>query len=489
MTHISQASTTRMAVVAVIVILMMMMVISLVSANDHVIHSLPGYDKPIPFRQYGGYLQSNATNGRHLYYWFIESERDPANDPVVLWMNGGPGCSSLTGLITEHGPFLINPDGKTLRENPYSWNKISNVLYLESPAGVGYSYSENPREDYTIIDDDKTADDVYNFLQEFFKRYPQFQKNDFYVSGESYAGHYVPTVSHRIFVGNEKGDGPVKIQLKGFLVGNGVTDMEQDSISTPYFMWQHLMIPGDLFSDALKACDFDFYRNGDKPGCARYLNKMWSLIDGVNPYGIYADCEYPPETLALSPIKIRGKKHNLHPLLSMFALNRGKIGALATAKQAQMKPSVSAPCINDAPFSNYFNMREVKTAINARQDILWEFCSDIINRNYDWTRESMLPFYEVLLKAGMRILSFTGDTDLAVNPIGTQYSIMKMNMTTTGEFRNWSVEGSRQVAGRVRNYGPQLTFVTVRGAGHMVPTDKPVEALYMYQRFLENKPF
>lgn len=365
------------------------------------------------------------------------------------------------------------------------------MLYLESPAGVGFSYSERPREDYYDLDDDKTADDVYNFLQNFFKMYPQMQKNDFYVSGESYAGHYVPTTSHRIWRGNQEGrtEGKVLINIKGFIVGNGVTDMEEDSNSTPFFMWQHLMIPGDLFTEALKVCENDFYRNGNKPQCSRLLSKMWQVIDGVNPYGIYADCEYPADALEPSKIKMRGKTLPLHPVTSMFSMNMGRAAMATQIARSRGQPSLSAPCIDDTPFSKYFNTREVKAAINARQDINWEFCSAVINGNYDWTRESMLPFYQILLKAGLRILAFTGDTDLAVNPMGTEYSIMKLNMTTTQEFRTWSVDNSRQVAGWVRNYGPNLLFVTVRGAGHMVPTDKPVEALTMYQRFLENKPF
>lgn len=103
------------------------------------IQSLPGLAKQPSFRQYSGYLRGSGS--KRLHYWFVESQKDPQSSPVVLWLNGGPGCSSLDGLLTEHGPFLVQPDGATLKYNPYSWNLIANVLYLESPAGVGFSYS------------------------------------------------------------------------------------------------------------------------------------------------------------------------------------------------------------------------------------------------------------------------------------------------------------------------------------------------------------
>jgi cathepsin A (carboxypeptidase C) len=131
-------------------------------AQSDIITNLPGANFPIKFNQYSGYINVNATNGRNLFYWFVESQNDPKNDPVVLWMNGGPGCSSLDGFLTEHGPFLVEPDGKTLAKNPYSWNNNANVIYVESPAGVGFSYSNTPQVDYTVVNDNKTAADITN---------------------------------------------------------------------------------------------------------------------------------------------------------------------------------------------------------------------------------------------------------------------------------------------------------------------------------------
>lgn len=70
-------------------------------------------------------------------------------------LNGGPGCSSLGGLLSENGPFRVNPDGQTIFENVFAWNKVANVLYLESPRGVGFSYQDQTANNDTTWNDDK----------------------------------------------------------------------------------------------------------------------------------------------------------------------------------------------------------------------------------------------------------------------------------------------------------------------------------------------
>src|SRR5690349_3048038 len=112
-----------------------------INSNPDQITNLPGLTDPIKFNQYSGYL--NASQGNYLHYWFVESQSSPSTDPVILWMNGGPGCSSITGLITELGPFKLQQDGKTLKLNQYSWNLNASILFLESPPGVGFSFSTN----------------------------------------------------------------------------------------------------------------------------------------------------------------------------------------------------------------------------------------------------------------------------------------------------------------------------------------------------------
>lgn len=139
------------------------------SRADAQLNSLPGQNFQANFNQYSGYITVDAAHGRNLFYWFQESQGNPATDPLVLWLNGGPGCSSIgAGALEENGAFrpLGLPNGTVgLQSDFYSWNKLANVIYLDSPSGVGYSYSETP-SDYNT-DDNKTAVDTTTFLQMF----------------------------------------------------------------------------------------------------------------------------------------------------------------------------------------------------------------------------------------------------------------------------------------------------------------------------------
>ncbi|PQM33512.1 serine carboxypeptidase-like 20 [Prunus yedoensis var. nudiflora] len=191
------------------------------------ITQIPGFSGTLPSKHYSGYVTYDQSHGRNLFYYFIESERKPSEDPVVLWLNGGPGCSSFDGFVYEHGPFNFEA-AKTkgslpqLHLNPYSWSKVSNILYLDSPAGVGFSYSENKTDYYT--GDLKTASDSHTFLLKWFELYPEYLSNPFFISGESYAGVYVPTLSSEVVKGIDAGVKPI-LNFKGYLVGNGVVRM------------------------------------------------------------------------------------------------------------------------------------------------------------------------------------------------------------------------------------------------------------------------
>ncbi|KAK6049400.1 serine carboxypeptidase, partial [Cooperia oncophora] len=127
------------------------------------IKQLPGVNFELTFKHYSGFFQVSDTH--LLHYWFVESQNDPTSDPLIFWFNGGPGCSSLDGLLNEMGPYVANADGKSLRENPYSWNKMASVVYIESPAGVGYSYATDGN---ITTNDDQTSLENYEAVKQFF---------------------------------------------------------------------------------------------------------------------------------------------------------------------------------------------------------------------------------------------------------------------------------------------------------------------------------
>ncbi|KAF7131557.1 hypothetical protein RHSIM_Rhsim09G0071300 [Rhododendron simsii] len=117
---------------------------------------LPG-QPPVSFQQYSGYVTVNESHGRALFYWFYEAMENPETKPVLLWLNGGPGCSSIGyGALEELGPFLSQKGKPELMFNNHTWNKAANLLFLESPVGVGFSYT-NTSSDIQQLGDTVTA--------------------------------------------------------------------------------------------------------------------------------------------------------------------------------------------------------------------------------------------------------------------------------------------------------------------------------------------
>ncbi|CAF1652404.1 unnamed protein product, partial [Didymodactylos carnosus] len=142
------------------------------------------------------------------------------SDPLFFWYTGGPLCSSMAALLDEHGPFRIYADNKTVLINPYSWNRLANVVYTDSYIGGGFSYSTNPTKENFNQTDTQLIKDCYAAIKQFFLRFPQFRSNNFYLSGESYAGHIVPALSKMIVEKHET----INSKFKGFILGNPLID-------------------------------------------------------------------------------------------------------------------------------------------------------------------------------------------------------------------------------------------------------------------------
>eukprot|EP01084_Bolivina_argentea_P298286 514011_1 len=157
------------------------------------ISSLPGWDLSLPSEQYSGLLEIPNTqpNTRYYHYWLVTSEKNTKTAPTVFWFNGGPGASSLLGYFIEQGPFNVNDESikinttsvPVLFYNQYTWAKSSNIIFLESPAGVGFSYCEGARGPINSCpnwNDTLVAQDNHAVIQQFFKYYPEYMSNEFY---------------------------------------------------------------------------------------------------------------------------------------------------------------------------------------------------------------------------------------------------------------------------------------------------------------------
>lgn len=429
------------------------------------ISSLPG-QPAVEFAQYSGYVTVDEDAGRALFYWFVEAPEKLQPAPLLLWLNGGPGCSSIAyGASEELGPFRIHPDGWNLYLNPNSWNNVANILFLESPAGVGFSYSNTTSDIYTS-GDQRTAADSYTFLVNWFERFPQYKFRDFYIAGESYAGHYVPQLSQLLYR-NIKGIQNSTINFKGFMVGNAVTDDDNDFIGTFEYWWTHGLISDSTYYKLKAAC---VSQSSQHPSaeCLKLQDTAGEEMGKIDPYSIYT----PSCNISTSSPnhKWRGNYH--YRYLHRSQPWRSRAYDPCTERYAEV----------------YYNHLEVQIALHAnitRLNYPWKDCSDIIGQYWTDSPKSMLPIYKELIAAGLRIWVFSGDADAVVPLTASRYSIDALNLSTLVDWYPWYDNGN--VGGWSQVYNG-LNFVTIRGAGHEVPLHRPRQALILFRHFLKNKP-
>ncbi|XP_044473198.1 serine carboxypeptidase 1-like isoform X2 [Mangifera indica] len=463
-----------------------------------VVTFLPGFSGNFPSKHYSGYVSVDEKN---LFYYFVSSERNPSKDPVVLWLNGGPGCSSFDGFVYEHGPFNFeegNPKGSLpkLHLNPYSWSKVSNMIYLDSPAGVGLSYSKN--ESKYITGDIQTAIDTHAFLLKWFELYPQFLNNPFYISGESYAGIYVPTLASQVVKGIKAGANP-RINFKGYLVGNGLTDRQFDGNALVPFAHGMGLISDDIFEEVEGSCRGTYYDYESSNGCIRSIQKVDEALSGLNVYNILEPCFHEPlsqqygtanSSLPASfqqlgaterPLKVRKRMFGrAWPLWS--TVKDGAVTMWPQLIQGDKLHHVS--CVNDEVATAWLNNDTVRKALHADSVEVagsWELCTDRIT--YYRQAGSMIPYHKSLTSQGYRALIYSGDHDMCVPFTGSQAWTRSLGYKKIKGWRSWTSKG--QIAGYLQEYDHNLTFLTVKGAGHTVPEYKPQEALDFYSRWLD----
>eukprot|EP00092_Neocalanus_flemingeri_P007452 GFUD01008048.1.p1 GENE.GFUD01008048.1~~GFUD01008048.1.p1 ORF type:complete len:467 (-),score=127.97 GFUD01008048.1:70-1470(-) len=177
-----------------------------------------GLDEDV--ESYSGFLTVDKPNNSNMFFWFFPAEEDPENAPVVIWLQGGPGLSSMFGALKLHGPIITTVDENNnlngVAKNPYSWGKKHNMLYIDNPVGAGFSFS-----DALPTTQDAVTDNLYELLQQWYTLFPQYQTNPFYPFGDSYAGKFVPSITRRIHEQNASGNDVIKINLAGMGIGNG----------------------------------------------------------------------------------------------------------------------------------------------------------------------------------------------------------------------------------------------------------------------------
>ncbi|CAL5024503.1 unnamed protein product [Urochloa decumbens] len=400
---------------------------------------------------HAGYFRLPHTHDARMFYFFFES-RGKKEDPVVIWLTGGPGCSSELAVFYENGPFTI-ANNMSLAWNKFGWDTISNIIFVDQPTGTGFSYSSDDRD--TRHDETGVSNDLYDFLQVFFKKHPEFAKNEFYITGESYAGHYIPAFASRVHQGNKANEG-IHINLKGFAIGNGLTDPQiQYKAYTDYALEMNLIGKSDYdrinrfippCEFAIKMCANDSGTDGKASCMAAYMvcnnifNSIMKLVGTKNYYDVRKECE-------------------------------GKL------------------CYDFSNLEKFFGDKAVKEALGV-DDIEFVSCSSTVYEAMltDWMRnlEVGIP---ALLEDGINVLIYAGEYDLICNWLGNSRWVHSMEWSGQKDFVSSSessfvVDGAE--AGVLKSHGP-LSFLKVHDAGHMVPMDQPKASLEMLRRFTQGK--
>uniref|UniRef100_H2Y6L1 Carboxypeptidase n=1 Tax=Ciona savignyi TaxID=51511 RepID=H2Y6L1_CIOSA len=431
--------------------------------ESKLITSLPGLDSEVGFKQYSDYITVGDTSEKRLFYWYMESQSDPATDPLVLWLNGGPGCSSFGGLFEELGPFYVRPN-ITLGRNEYSWNRIANLLFLESPAGVGFS-KPLVKKGYDV-GDNITASHSLQFLIKFFQNFPHLKSHDFWMTGESYAGHYIPTLVQKIMEHNFQFPAD-QINLKGIMIGEWfLHESTIDYGGEIDFAFSHNLISNATYLGVVKYCNYFFPTDrGGSPDpilCKKFSKSSAEEMGPINIEDIFANvCE---------PLKY----NQATTLLLLMHYKRTK------------HTSPYYPCQRSFT-EKYLNQPIVQKAIHA-DPTNWEGCNNFINTQYSRVdvATSMIPLYRNnLLNKGIKILVYSGDLDSLATSIGTQRCLKMLDLKIKSKWKYW-LDSKNQVGGYTEVYDG-LTYATVRNAGHEVPSFQPMRAYDMFTRFIKTR--
>uniref|UniRef100_J3MA52 Carboxypeptidase n=1 Tax=Oryza brachyantha TaxID=4533 RepID=J3MA52_ORYBR len=384
-------------------------------------------DEALPTKS--GYLPIPPANAS-LFFAYYEATHPltpPPSTPLLLWLQGGPGCSGLTGNFFELGPYFVNPDSVSLSPNPFSWNRRFGLLFIDNPLGTGFSAVPSPAAIPT--NQSVVAAHLFAALQSFFALQPGFRSRPFFLTGESYAGKYVPAAGSYILAVNPTLPEQLRVNLRGVAIGNGLTHpvaQVATHADTAYFMGLvNARQKRELEALQARAVELTNAARWREAADARGLVLSWL--------------------------------ENATGLATLF-------------DAAKQRP------YETGPVGEFLNRAEVKAALGARGDVGWEECSGAVGAAmHEDVMRSVKPEVEALLRGAgrARVLLYQGLRDLRDGVVSTEAWMRELEWDGLRGFLDagravWRVGG--ELAGYVQRSGP-LSHVVVYGAGHLVPAD------------------
>jgi|TARA_B110000003_G_scaffold14703_1_gene14405 carboxypeptidase C (cathepsin A) len=356
-----------------------------------------------------------------------------------------------------------------LKRRKYAWNDAGRLLYVDSPVNTGFSYSSSRRD--AAKDETTVANDLLEFLYAFMLSRPMLVDAPVYVTGESYAGHYVPAFARAIFDANARDDGPVRINLQGLAIGNGLTDPAiQYAAYADYSLGNDIVSAATVKQTAKKLPSCVEKIKSCASGKTSSKENRAECLDAVD------SCQAIPEALLEDAAERNGGK----------AINVYDIRKSCDAEL----------CYDFSAAEAFLNRKDVQEAFGVSKK--WEMCDASVHQDMmgDWMHD-----YEILIpdmiEAGIRVMIYAGEDDFICNWLGNLRWVKAMQWNGREAFNAarpepFIIQGAGDgeddvVGGDVREHGG-LSFVKISEAGHMVPMDQPRNALTMIQRFVNNEP-
>ncbi|KAE9004654.1 hypothetical protein PR003_g18533 [Phytophthora rubi] len=405
-----------------------------------------------------GYIKLPNKQDDHLFYWFFESRKAPTTDPLVLWLSGGPGASSLMTLLSENGPCFVKEDLST-ETNPNSWNSEANVIWLDQPTNVGYSYGSPADVDH---DEKDVQENIYAFLQGFLDKHPEFEDRPLFLTGESYAGHYIPAAAHKIHLEN-KAAKTRRLNLQGIAIGNGLTNTVVqsehglDMVNNSYGV--KLMDDETLVNAKIAASQCTALVTSCQTNTSVCIDA--AQFCQFNVMGAYA-------AAGRNMMDIRQECVELDPIMCY----------------GDMIQRITS-YLNSAAVRSYLNVSDVHPTPwqSIAADVEVAFAADMM-KTFEQDVAALLS------DSSVRVLIYHGDADLVCNWYGGLAWTRALQWQHQDEFNaaeQRAFEVNARDAGAVWAYTDRLTFLRVFNAGHLAPMDQPEVALEMINRFLRSE--
>lgn len=450
-----------------------------VAVSQTIVETLPGFNGTLPFKLETGYVPVGETDDIQLFYYFIESQRAPATDPLLFWNTGGPGCSGFSALVYEIGPLEFDIEAFTgslpsLLYNQYSWTQVANIIFIDAPVGSGFSYA-NTSEGYLSTDTEAVAN-LYTFLRKWLISHPSFITNPLYIGGDSYSGITIPLLVTSILDGLEAGKTPT-MQLQGYMLGNPVTDSFLDTNSRIKFVHRVSLLSDEIYEAAKEYCNGDYVNvNENNTYCVTSLQTIKQCLLQINLVQILEpQCAFSSRKPKELDWDLRSREADAMDYL----LSHNTLPILKCRTHAYM---LSYKWAND-PL--------VQSALGVRVGIVdsWRRCAKNFS-TYTPEITSTISYHKNFSEnTGLRALIYSGDHDISVPYVATLEWIKSLGVPLFDEWRAWYVDG--QIAGyttKFMNDHYRLTYATVKGAGHTAPEYKKKETLEMVDRFFAYYP-